>query len=606
MAARSSARLNRGLSPIRIQGSVPHKNTHTMRISEFPLSTLKETPGDAEIVSHKLMLRAGLIRKLASGLYTWLPYGVRVLRRVEHIVREEMDRAGALELLMPSVQPAELWRESERWDQYGPELLRFQDRHQRAFCYGPTHEEVITDLARREIRSYKQLPVNYYQIQTKFRDEIRPRFGVMRAREFIMKDAYSFHMDQGSLQQTYERMYQAYSRIFTRLGLDFRAVLADTGAIGGKLSHEFHVLADSGEDAIAYSDESDYAANVEFAAALPPSGERPPASRGKAVVDTPGQRSIEEVSRLFGVSPRQCVKTLLVHGDGEQGLVALVLRGDHELNPLKAEKIEAIHTPLTFASEDEVLGLCHCRPGSIGPVDLGAPIVVDHAAARLADFVCGANEEGRHLVGVNWGRDLPDVEGVDLRKVVAGDRSPDGNGTLAIVRGIEVGHIFQLGDKYSAAMDATMLDEQGRAVSPVMGCYGIGVTRIVAAAIEQRHDERGIIWPQSIAPFEIALAPINLHRSKRLREATDGLYTRLLRAGFEVLYDDRNVRPGVMFSDLELIGIPHRVVLGERGLDAGQFEYKGRSDEQAQHLPMDELMDFLHAKHKAHETPATA
>jgi prolyl-tRNA synthetase len=574
-----------------------------MRISEFPLSTLKETPADAEIVSHKLMLRAGLIRKLASGLYTWLPFGLRVLRKVEHIVREEMDRAGALELLMPSVQPAELWRESGRWDQYGPELLRCHDRHQREFCYGPTHEEVITDLARRELRSYKQLPVNYYQIQTKFRDEIRPRFGVMRAREFIMKDAYSFHMDQGSLQQTYQRMYEAYCRIFTRLGLNFRAVLADTGAIGGKLSHEFHVLADSGEDAIAYSDQSDYAANMEFAEALPPSAARPAPAREMTALDTPGQRSIEEVSRFLNVSPAQCVKTLLVHGEGEQGLVALILRGDHELNPLKAEKIEAIHAPLTFASEDELLGLCGCRPGSIGPVGLDTRMVVDHAAARLADFVCGANEEGRHLVGVNWGRDLPDVEGVDLRKVIAGDPSPDGHGRLAIVRGIEVGHIFQLGDKYSAALDATVLDEQGRAVTPLMGCYGIGVTRIVAAAIEQRHDERGIVWPQSIAPFEIALAPINMHKSQRLREAADGLYITLSEAGFEILYDDRNVRPGVMFSDLELIGIPHRVVLGERGLDAGQFEYKGRSDEQAQHLPRDELMECLHAKLRTPEPP---
>ncbi len=577
-----------------------------MRISEFPLSTLKETPADAEIVSHKLMLRAGLIRKLASGLYTWLPYGLRVLRKVERIVREEMDRAGALELLMPSVQPAELWRESGRWDQYGPELLRCHDRHQREFCYGPTHEEVITDLARRELRSYKQLPVNYYQIQTKFRDEIRPRFGVMRAREFLMKDAYSFHMDQDSLQQTYQRMYEAYGRIFTRLGLGFRAVLADTGAIGGKLSHEFHVLADSGEDAIAYSDQGDYAANVELAEALAPSTSRPAPTQEMTVVATPGQRSIEEVSRFLRVGPERCLKTLLVHGDGEQGLVALILRGDHELNPLKAERIEGVHTPLTFASEEEVLGLCGCRPGSIGPVGLGTRLVVDHAAARLADFVCGANEEGKHLVGVNWGRDLPEVQGVDLRKVVAGDPSPDGRGRLVIARGIEVGHIFQLGDKYSAALGATVLDEQGRAVTPLMGCYGIGVTRIVAAAIEQRHDERGIVWPQTIAPFEIALAPINMHKSRRLREAAERLYSALSQAGFEVLYDDRNVRPGVMFSDLELIGIPHRVVLGERGLDAGEIEYKGRGDEQAQHLPRDGLMEFLHTRLRPHEGPVTS
>ena len=563
-----------------------------MRVTQFPLFTLKETPADAEVVSHQLMLRAGLIRKLAAGLYTWLPLGLRVLRKVEKIIREEMERVGAVEVLMPSVQPAELWMESARWEQYGPELLRLKDRHQRDFCYGPTHEEVITDLVRREIRSYKQLPVNFFQIQTKFRDEIRPRFGVMRAREFIMKDAYSFHLDQASLQEAYDQMHHAYSRIFTRLDLDFRAVLADTGAIGGHRSHEFHVLASSGEDAIAFCAQSDYAANVEMVEVRPPEGKREPSRVTMETIDTPGQHTIEEVSKYLDVEPARCVKTLLVHGVHD-ALVALVLRGDHELNAVKAENLEFVAKPLTFASESEVEQHCGCKPGSIGPVGLGVKVVVDHAAAHLPDFVCGANREGKHLRGVVWGRDLPDVEGVDIRNVTAGDPSPDNLGTLSIVRGIEVGHIFQLGDKYSDSMKATVLDENGQAQTLIMGCYGIGVTRIVAAAIEQNHDDRGIIWPLPIAPYQVALVPINMHKSQRLRAAADRLYTDLLDAGFEVLFDDRKARPGIMFADLELIGIPHRVVLSERGLDTGQIEYKGRRDGEAQIISTAGLIGFL-------------
>jgi prolyl-tRNA synthetase len=569
-----------------------------MRVTQFPLFTLKEIPADAEVVSHQLMLRAGLIRKLAAGLYTWLPLGLRVLRKVETIIREEMERAGAIEVLMPSVQPAELWMESARWEQYGPELLRFQDRHQRDFCYGPTHEEVITDLVRREIRSYKQLPINMYQIQTKFRDEIRPRFGVMRAREFIMKDAYSFHLDQASSQETYDQMYQTYARIFTRLDLDFRAVLADTGAIGGHQSHEFHVLASSGEDAIAFCSQSDYAANVEMVEVHAPKGRREPSGMTMETVDTPGQRTIEEVSKFLDVDPARCVKTLLVHGVDDT-LVAVVLRGDHELNAVKAEGIEFVAKPLTFASESEVEQHCGCKPGSIGPVGLDVRVVVDHAAAHLPDFVCGANQEGKHLRGVVWGRDLPDIEGVDIRNVSAGDPSPDGRGTLSIVRGIEVGHIFQLGDKYSDSMKATVLNEKGQAQTLIMGCYGIGVTRVAAAAIEQNHDDRGIVWPLPIAPYQVALAPINMHKSQRLQVAADQLYGDLLEAGFEVLFDDRKVRPGIMFADLELIGIPHRIVLSERGLDTGQIEYKGRRDDQAQVLSTADVIDFLNERMNA-------
>jgi prolyl-tRNA synthetase len=563
-----------------------------MRVSRFPLATVKETPADAEIISHQLMLRAGLIRKLAAGLYTWLPLGLRVLRKVEAIVREEMNRAGALEVLMPGVQPAELWQESGRWEQYGPELLRIKDRHQRDFCLGPTHEEIITDLARNELRSYKQLPINYYQIQTKFRDEVRPRFGIMRAREFSMKDAYSFHLDHTSLQQTYDVMYNTYTRIFTRLGLKFRAVNADTGSIGGSISHEFHVLASSGEDAIAFSDSSDYAANVELAEALAPAVPRPAPSAALQTVDTPGQHSIEEVSAFLKCEPSHCLKTLLVTG-ADGGVVALVLRGDHELNSVKAEKLAQVAKPLCFASAEQVQSAAGCAPGSVGPHGLTIPVFIDRAAAHCADFVCGANQDGKHLTGVNWGRDLPEPVTVDLRNVQHGDPSPDGKGTLSIARGIEVGHIFQLGDKYSKAMNATVVDEQGHIATMLMGCYGIGVTRVVAAAIEQNNDARGIIWPMSIAPFQVALLPMNMHKSQRLRAAIDQLYQQLLDAGIEVLLDDREARPGVMFADMELIGIPQRLVFGEKGLDQGVVEYKGRTDAESCNIPLGEVVGFL-------------
>jgi prolyl-tRNA synthetase len=566
-----------------------------MRLSRFPLSTLKETPTDAEIVSHQLMLRAGMLRKQAAGVYSWLPLGLRVLRKVEAIVREEMNRAGALELLMPSVQPAELWQESGRWEQYGPELLRFTDRHQREFCYGPTHEEVITDIARHEIRSYKQLPVNYYQIQTKFRDEIRPRFGIMRAREFLMKDAYSFHIDQPSLEATYQIMYDAYSRIFTRTGMDFRAVQADSGAIGGNVSHEFHVLADSGEDAIAFSSDSSYAANVELAEAMTPAGERPAPGPDMTTVDTPGQHTIGEVCTFLDTTPKQCVKTLLVTGT-ETEVVALVLRGDHELNAVKAEKLPGVAVPLQFASDAQIRNAAGCPAGSLGPVGLAVPVIVDHAAARLSDFVCGANREGKHFSGVNWGRDLREPETADLRNVVDGDPSPDGYGTLTIARGIEVGHIFQLGIKYSEAMNATVLDEQGKDIPMIMGCYGIGVSRIVAAAIEQNHDEQGIIWPAAIAPFQVALLPMNMKKSQRVREAADNLYAELKAAGIDVLLDDRAARPGVMFSEMELIGIPHRVVVGEKNLDRDMLEYKSRQDTDSQDVPRGNIVAFLKDK----------
>ncbi len=566
-----------------------------MRLSRFPLSTLKETPADTEIISHQLMMRAGMLRKQAAGLYSWLPLGLRVLRRVEAIVREEMNRAGALELLMPAVQPAELWMESGRWEQYGPELLRFNDRHQRGFCLGPTHEEVITDIARREIRSYKQLPVNYYQIQTKFRDEIRPRFGIMRAREFIMKDAYSFHADQASLDETYQVMYDTYSRIFTRLGLEFRPVQADSGAIGGHVSHEFHVLADSGEDAIAFSSSGEYAANVERAEAIAPAGERPAATSAMTTVETPGQHSIEDVCKHLQITPNQCVKTLLVQG-AEAEVVALVLRGDHELNTVKAEKLPAIAAPLQFATDEQIRAAAGCNAGSLGPAGLSIPVIVDHSAAQLADFVCGANEDGKHHSGVNWGRDLPAPDCADLRNIVNGDASPDGKGTLSIARGIEVGHIFQLGTKYSEAMGATVLNEQGKEATMTMGCYGIGVSRIVAAAIEQNNDDKGIIWPAAIAPFQVALLPMNMKKSQRVREATEALYQELQTAGIDVLLDDRPVRPGVMFSDMELIGIPHRVVVGEKNLDQDLLEYKARRDDSNQDIPRSGIIAFLQAK----------
>jgi prolyl-tRNA synthetase len=566
-----------------------------MRLSLFPLSTLKETPADTEIISHQLMMRAGMLKKQAAGLYSWLPLGLRVLRKVEAIVREEMNRAGALELLMPAVQPAELWVESGRWEQYGPELLRFNDRHQRKFCLGPTHEEVITDIARREIRSYKQLPVNYYQIQTKFRDEIRPRFGIMRAREFIMKDAYSFHIDQPSLNETYQVMYDTYSRIFTRLGLEFRPVQADSGAIGGSISHEFHVLADSGEDAIAFSSSGKYAANIERAEAVAPERERPAPDAPMTTVETPGQHSIEEVCKYLDTTPDSCVKTLLVEGT-ETAVVALILRGDHELNTVKAEKLAAVATPLQFASDEQIRNAAGCAAGSLGPAGLPVPVIVDHAAARLGDFVCGANEDGKHYTGVNWERDLPAPDCADLRNVVNGDASPDGKGTLSIARGIEVGHIFQLGTKYSEAMGATVLNEQGKEETMIMGCYGIGVTRIVAAAIEQNNDDQGMIWPAAIAPFQVALLPMNMKKSERVREATEALYGELQAAGIDVLLDDRPVRPGVMFTDMELIGIPHRIVVGEKNLDKGMLEYKARRDDGNQDIQRSEIIAFIKAK----------
>ena len=564
-----------------------------MRTSQFLIATLKETPADAEIVSHQLMLRAGLIRRLASGLYTWLPMGLKILRKTEAIVREEMDNAGAQELLMPSVQPAELWQETGRWEKYGPELLRITDRHQREFCYGPTHEEVITDLVRQEIRSYKQLPITFYQIQTKFRDEIRPRFGLMRAREFLMKDAYSFHLDQDSLQQTYDDMFAAYTRIFDRIGLNFRPVQADTGSIGGNASHEFHVLANSGEDAIAFSDSSDYAANVELAEAVAPSEPRPTASQKMSLIDTPKQHTIEEVSSSLGVKAEQCVKTLIVEGTEEGSAVALIIRGDHDLNEIKAEKHPKVASPLTFATPDMVFKSCGAHIGSIGPVGLTIPIIVDRSAAQIADFVCGANENDKHLAGVNWGRDLAEAVTADLRNVISGDLSPDGQGKLEIARGVEVGHIFQLGDNYSRKLKANVLAENGKSQILTMGCYGIGVSRIVAAAIEQNHDERGIVWPLSIAPFQVVLVPINAHKSVRLREAAEALYKQLIDAGFDILFDDRGQRPGVAFADMDLIGIPHRLILGERGLDSGMVEYKCRADGESDEFPLTEVVDEL-------------
>lgn len=563
-----------------------------MRTSQFPITTLKETPADAEIVSHQLMLRAGLIRRLAAGLYTWMPLGLRVLHKVENIIREEMNRAGALEVSMPTVQPAELWQESGRWSQYGPELLRLNDRHNREFCYGPTHEEVITDYARRELNSYKQLPINYYQIQLKFRDEIRPRFGVMRAREFVMKDAYSFHIDEASLHETYMRMHDTYCRIFTRLGLDFRPVAADPGAIGGNSSTEFHVLADSGEDAIVFSTESDYAANLELATTLTPAGQRPAPQAEARLVDTPTQKTIDEVSRFLNVPPEQGLKTLLVEGS-ETDMVALVLRGDHTLNEVKAAKLPGVAAPLRLIDEARVQAALDCPPGFIGPGNLPCPVIADHAALHVADFVCGANQAGKHWQGMNWERDLPLPSAADLRNVENGDPSPDGKGVLRIVRGVEVGHIFKLGDKYSKPMKAAVLDEAGKSVVMQMGCYGIGVTRVVAAAIEQNHDDRGIIWPEPIAPFNIALLPMNMHKSQRLQAAVDALYDQLTNAGLDVLLDDRKARPGVMFADMELIGIPHRLVLSESGLDEGLIEYKNRTGTVDKKLSLENIVQAL-------------
>ncbi|MEN8214391.1 MAG: proline--tRNA ligase [Pseudomonadota bacterium] len=569
-----------------------------MRTSGFPLHTLKETPSDAEIVSHQLMLRAGMIRKLAAGLYTWLPLGLRVLRRVEGIVREEMERAGALELLMPAVQPAELWQESGRWEEYGPELLRFHDRHNRNFCFGPTHEEIITDLARNELQSYRQLPVNFYQIQNKFRDEIRPRFGVMRAREFLMKDAYSFHLGQQSLQQTYDVMHAAYSRIFSRCGLDFRPVEADTGAIGGNASHEFHVLADSGEDAIAFSTASSYAANVEKAEAVADSSERPAPVEELRLVDTPEARTINELVEQFEQPVEKTVKTLIVVAadESEADFVALLLRGDHELNTVKAEKLPQVATPLCFATDEQIRETIGAGPGSLGPLNLQIPCIADRSAAATADFSCGANADGKHYFGINWERDLPLPEVADIRNVVEGDPSPDGNGLLTIARGIEVGHIFQLGDKYARALKAEVLDENGRAATMTMGCYGIGVSRVVGAAIEQHHDDQGIIWPAAIAPFQVALLPMRMDKSEKVRESVEQLYRQLDEAGIEVLLDDRDTRPGVMFADMELIGIPHRIVIGERSLEQGVVEYRARTDAENSMIPIGEIVDLLTQK----------
>ncbi len=563
-----------------------------MRVSRFPLYTVKETPADAEVISHKLMLRAGLIRKIAAGLYTWMPLGLRVLRKVEAVVREEMNGIGCLEILMPAVQPAELWQESGRWQQYGPELLRLKDRHERDFCFGPTHEEIITDLFRREIRSYRQLPVAFYQVQTKFRDEVRPRFGVMRAREFLMKDAYSFHVDQASLQQTYDDMHGAYSRVFARLGLDFRAVLADTGSIGGSGSHEFHVLADSGEDDIAFSDASGYAANVELAEALAPAGERPAAGEALTRVHTPKVKTIAELAAFLKIPAERTLKAVVVDGsDGRP--VLLLLRGDHELNEIKAGKLPEVAEPLTFSTPAAISAAFGAQPGSLGPVGFDGVVIADRSAAVLADAVTGANEDDWHLSGFNFGRDCPEPRVADLRNVVAGDPSPDGQGRLSIRRGIEVGHIFQLGRKYSDALAANVLGEDGQNLTVTMGCYGIGVSRVVAAAIEQNWDERGILWPAAMAPFQLALLPMNAHKSAAVREAVEQLYADCRAAGIDVLLDDREARPGVMFADMELIGIPHRVVIGEKGLAAGSVEYKGRRDAEALAVPLAGLIDFL-------------
>ncbi|MCL7929077.1 proline--tRNA ligase [Halomonas llamarensis] len=570
-----------------------------MRASQLLIATLKETPADAEVISHQLMLRAGMIRRLTSGLYTWLPLGLRTLRKVETIVREEMDRAGAQEVLMPAVQPAELWQESGRWDKYGDLLLRLKDRHDRDYCVGPTHEEVITDLVRKEIASYKQLPANFYQIQTKFRDETRPRFGVMRSREFIMKDAYSFDVDQAGLKRSYQVMYDAYMRIFTRLGLDFRAVEADNGDIGGTGSHEFQVLADSGEDAIVFSTESDYAANIEkaeaLAAPLGSNAERAAPSEELRLVDTPDAKTIATLVEQFKLPIEKTVKTLMVHA-AEGGLIALLVRGDHELNDVKAENHPDVAAPLTMASEEEIRAAVGAGPGSLGPVNLDMPIIIDRSVALMSDFGAGANTDGKHHFGINWERDAALPEVADLRNVVEGDPSPDGKGKLAIKRGIEVGHVFQLGQKYSESMNATVLGDNGKTSHPWMGCYGIGVTRVVAAAIEQNHDEAGIIWPNAIAPFHVALVPMNAHKSQRVREESERLYQTLTAAGLDVLLDDRDTRPGVKFADLELMGVPHRIVIGDRGLDNGELEYKGRRDTDVTMIPAEQVSDFLREK----------
>ncbi|GGB48016.1 proline--tRNA ligase [Shewanella inventionis] len=565
-----------------------------MRVSKYLLSTQKETPANAEVISHQLMLRAGMIRRNASGLYSWLPSGLRVLRKVEAIVREEMNKTGAIEILMPLVQPADLWVETGRWEKFGPELLRFQDRHNRDFVLGPTHEEVITDLVRKELSSYKQLPLTLYQVQTKFRDEVRPRFGVMRAREFLMKDAYSFHLDQDTMDSTYHAMHTAYSNILTRMGLEFRPVLADTGSIGGSMSHEFHVLANSGEDLIAYSTGSDYAANIEKAESPIPTQARLEPTQAMTLVDTPNAKTIAELVEQFNLDITKTVKTLIVKGATEEApLVALVIRGDHELNEIKADKLELVASPFEFASEAEIRDAVGAGPGSLGPVGLTMPIVIDYSVAVLSDFAAGANTEDKHYFGINWERDLPLATTADIRNVVEGEPTPDGLGTYAMARGIEVGHIFQLGTNYSKAMNATVLDENGKAQILLMGCYGVGVSRIVAAAIEQNHDDRGIIWPEAIAPFSVGILPMNMHKSHRVADIAEKLYQDLADAGIEVLMDDRKERPGVMFADMELVGLPHVVVIGDRNIDAGVFEYKNRRTGEKQDIPFDQIVEFL-------------
>lgn len=565
-----------------------------MRVSKYLLSTQKETPANAEVISHQLMLRAGMIRRNASGLYSYLPTGLRVLRKVEAIVREEMNKAGAIEILMPMVQPADLWVETGRWDKFGPELLRFKDRHNRDFVLGPTHEEVITDLIRKEVSSYKQLPLNLYQIQTKFRDEVRPRFGMMRSREFLMKDAYSFHLDVDTMNETYEAMYTAYSNILSRMGLAFRPVLADTGSIGGSMSHEFHVLAQSGEDLIAYSTGSDYAANIEKAESPMPTEPRGAATEALRLVDTPNAKTIAELVEQFGLDITKTVKTLIVKGATEAApLVALIVRGDHELNEVKADKLDLVASPLEMAPEALIRDAIGAGPGSLGPVGLNMPIIIDHSVSVMSDFAAGANVDDKHYFGINWERDLPLAQAADIRNVVEGEPTPDGLGTYAMARGIEVGHIFQLGTNYSKSMNATVLDENGKSQVLLMGCYGVGVSRIVAAAIEQNFDGRGIVWPEAIAPFSVGILPMNMHKSHRVTDIAEQLYKDLSAAGIEVLLDDRKERPGVMFADMELIGIPHTVVIGDRNIDAGVFEYKNRRTGEKQDIPFDQLVDFL-------------
>lgn len=570
-----------------------------MRTSSYLLATQKETPNDAEIISHQLMIRAGMVRRLASGLYTWLPSGLRVMQKISAIVREEMERAGSVEVLMPMVQPADLWEETGRIEEYGPELLRIKDRHDRSFVLGPTHEEVITDMVRNQVKSYKQLPLNLFQIQTKFRDEIRPRFGVMRSREFLMKDAYSFHLSDECMEETYQKMFKAYCRIFDRLGLEYRPVLADSGSIGGALSHEFHVLAESGEDAIVFSDKSDYAANMEKAEALAPSGDRPAPNAELTKVETPKVRTIDEVAALLNVDTNAIVKTLFVKGDSEDApIIALVLRGDHDLNDIKAEKVDGVAAPLELATDEQIKETAKASPGSLGPIGLTIPVIVDRSAAHLSDFVCGANENGVHYTGANWERDLPleNAQIADLRNVVAGDSSPCGEGTLEIKRGVEVGHIFQLGNKYAEAMKAGVLNEQGKNQILNMGCYGVGVSRIVAAAIEQNHDKNGIIWPAQIAPFKVVIVPMNMQKSETITKAAHDLYEQLQDAGIEVLFDDRKERAGVMFADMELVGIPHTVVIGQKSLDNGVLEYKSRIDGEKQEVAVENMVEFLKAE----------